>query len=260
MRGHMSVSIKNLRVSLGGRPVLNDLTLAFPAGQVTGLIGPNGCGKTTLLRAIAGLQAAEGGQVTWQQQPVAAMRPGQRARHIAILPQSAQVPDHMTVAELAARGRTPHLRPFRPLSGRDKQAVQQAMRSVGIEDLAARPVSALSGGQRQRAWIAMVLAQDTPLVLLDEPTTFLDLPHQIDILRLVADLSRTHGKTIIAVLHDLNLAARFCGHLAALRAGTLITAGPPAQVVTEETIRRMFGIPCQIQSDRRYNTPVVLPA
>ncbi|TNJ42742.1 ABC transporter ATP-binding protein [Phaeobacter sp. B1627] len=256
----MSVVIENLSVSLAGQPVLQNLSLALPTGKVTGLIGPNGCGKTTLLRTIAGLQPMQHGAVNWQDQPVSALSATERARQIAILPQSAQAPDSMTVADLIARGRTPYLRAFRPMTQHDRQAVRTAIARVGLSDLADRAVASLSGGQRQRAWIAMVLAQDTPLVLLDEPTTFLDLHHQIDILELVTDLARSHGKTVIAVLHDLNLASRFCDHLVALRAGEVITAGPPAEVVTQDTMLRVFDLPCQILPDPRYATPVVLPA
>ncbi|MGR3759146.1 ABC transporter ATP-binding protein [Roseobacteraceae bacterium NS-SX3] len=255
----MTVFIENLQVSLGGRKILKGLSLQLPGSKVSGLIGPNGCGKTTLLRSIAGLLPLQGGSICWQNKPVAEMRAGERARQIAILPQSAQTPEGMQVADLVARGRTPHLRPFRPMSKGDREAVHRAMADVGIEHLAGRQVTALSGGQRQRAWIAMVLAQDTPLVLLDEPTTFLDLPHQVDVLRLARKLSTDHGKTVVMVLHDLNFAARYCDRVVALKEGELVAKGAPGDVLTEKTIGQMFGMACRIQSDPRHNTPVVLP-
>lgn len=255
----MSVSIENLIVSLGGRPILKGLSLDLPGGEVSGLIGPNGCGKTTLLRSIAGLLPLQGGSISWRHRQVAQMKAGERARQIAILPQSAQAPEGMKVADLVARGRSPHLRPFRPMSKVDRDAVQRALADVGLEHLGGRPVAALSGGQRQRAWIAMVLAQDTPLVLLDEPTTFLDLPHQVDILRLARRLSTEHGKTVVMVLHDLNFAARFCDRIAALKEGQLVAEGAPETVLTQQTIGQMFGMTCRILSDPRHNTPFVLP-
>lgn len=255
----MSVSIRDLQVSLSGRTILQGLSLDLPNGEVSGLIGPNGCGKTTLLRSIAGLLPLQGGHILWRDRSIADMKTSVRARQIAMLPQSAQAPEGMQVAALVARGRTPHLRPFTPMRKSDHDAVERAMRDVGINHLADRPVAALSGGQRQRVWIAMVLAQDTPLVLLDEPTTFLDLPHQIELLRLARRLSTDHDKTVVMVLHDLNFAARYCDRIAALKDGRLIADGTPKEVMTKDIIGQMFAMSCRIQSDPQYQTPIILP-
>ncbi len=246
-----------LHVTLARTPVLRGVNLRLPAAQVVGLIGPNGCGKTTLLRSLAGLIHPDAGQVLLTGQPLSEMPARNRARRIGLLPQSAEAPEGIRVADLVARGRTPHLRPLHPLSSNDHAAVAQAMASVGIADLALRRVDQLSGGQRQRVWIAMVLAQETEVVLLDEPTSYLDLPHQIDLLRLITRLGA--GRSVIMVLHDLALAGRFCDRLVAMRAGCPVAQGSPQQVLTPETLRAVFDLDCAVMSDPLHGAPLVIP-
>ncbi len=255
----MSIKITNLSVSLSHREVLHDVTADLPEGRVTGLIGPNGCGKTTLLRSIAGLLPVTAGAVTWRSRAFSDLPVRARARQIALLPQSAQTPAGITVAQLVAKGRSPYLRPFRALSALDRDAVARAMEDMGVADLAQTAVETLSGGQRQRVWIAMILAQDTQVVLLDEPINFLDLPHQIEVLRHVRHLSRAHGKTVAMVLHDLNYASRFCDHLIALKDGHVNAAGPTETVLTEDLIWDVFDVDCHIWRDQKSGMPLVVP-
>ncbi|WP_029088579.1 ABC transporter ATP-binding protein [Brevibacterium album] len=250
-----------VRLTAGYRaqaPVLSEVTASVPRGGFTAVIGPNGCGKSTLLRAFTRLLAPAGGEVLLDGRAIAGLRTSELARRQSLLPQQSPVPDGIRVAELVQRGRYPHQRLFAQWSPEDEAAVARAMELTRIGDLADRLVDTLSGGQRQRVWIALALAQDTPLLLLDEPTTFLDIAHQFETLRLLDSL-RAQGRTVVAVLHDLDHAARFATHVVAMRDGRVRAAGPPAAILTEERIREVFGLDCRVIPDPDTGTPVVLP-
>ncbi|RJL13068.1 ABC transporter ATP-binding protein [Paracoccus siganidrum] len=253
----MPFDIRTLTISLGGARILHGLDFSLPKGGITGIIGANGSGKTTLLRALAGLLPPESGQVLHDSEEIARMPARLRARRIAMLPQSAQAPPGLSVRQLVARGRTPWLRPFLPMTPADRAAVGRALQAVGLSDLADRQVDSLSGGQRQRAWIALVLAQESGTILLDEPLNFLDLPHQAELVALLKRLGES--RNVIMILHDLTIAARVCDRMLALRNGRLTAFGPTAQVLAQDPLRETFGIAfdCTALPDGR---PVVLPA
>lgn len=251
---------QDLRVSYGSdRVVLEGLDLEIPPGQVTAIVGANGSGKSTLLRTLARLHHPDAGQVVLDGQDITRLATRDVARRLGLLPQSPLVPEAITVRDLVARGRTPHTSLWRQWSPVDEAAVVAALAATRLAELADRPVDALSGGQRQRVWIALVVAQQTPLLLLDEPTTFLDLAHQLDVLQLVGRLNREEGRTVVMVLHDLAQATRFADHLVALLDGTVIAAGPPARVVDRDMVRTVFGVECQILPDPVGGGPVVVP-
>lgn len=253
----MPFDVRNLSIRLGGTQILQGLDFRLPAGGITGIIGANGSGKTTLLRALAGLLPPQTGEILHDGQPIAAMSPRDRARRIAMLPQSAQAPAGLRVRQLVARGRTPWLRPLLPMGPADHAAVERALHAVGLADLADRPVESLSGGQRQRAWIALVLAQESGTVLLDEPLNFLDLPHQAELVAVLRRLGES--RSVVMILHDLTIAARVCDQILALRQGHLIAFGPPLNVLTPPPLREAFGIDF-ICSALQAGKPVVLPA
>lgn len=256
----MTLSAHDLTLAHGtAAPVLNRVSLTLPEGRVTTLIGANGSGKSTLLRALAGLMAPRAGEVRLGGQPLAGLSPPDRARRFAILPQNPAAPEGIGVAELVMRGRTPHLRRLRPPAPADHAAVGRALQDAGIADLAGRRLDQLSGGQRQRVWLAMALAQETPILLLDEPTTWLDLSHQIELLKLVRVLNREHGRTIGMVLHELSLAARFSDHLVALAGGGIVAQGPPAEVLTPALLARVFGLQATVIADPIHACPLILP-
>ncbi|MEZ3500175.1 ATP-binding cassette domain-containing protein [Pantoea sp. KPR_PJ] len=239
--------------------VAEGLSVTIPDGELTVIIGPNACGKSTLLRALSRLAPPLQGQVLLDGEAIARLSTKAVARRLGLLPQSSQAPSGISVSELVARGRYPH----QPLFGRwrdeDEAAVQQAMRATGVADIAAQPVDQLSGGQRQRVWIAMVLAQQTPLLLLDEPTTWLDITHQIELLELMQDLNQQHGRTLVVVLHDLNQACRYATHLIAMRSGQIIAEGRPAEIVTPALIEAVYGLRCVIVDDPVARTPMIVP-
>jgi len=240
------------------RTLSHDLSLDIQDGAFTVIIGPNACGKSTLLAALSRLLVPSCGQVLLDGQDIQQRPAKDVARRLALLPQSASAPDGIRVAELVARGRYPHQRLWQQWSPEDEQAVQRAMHATGIEALAERPVQALSGGQRQRVWIAMVLAQDTPLLLLDEPTTYLDIAHQYELLELLRALNR-QGRTIVAVLHDLNQACRYASHLVAMREGAIVAQGAPAQIFTEALVQQVFGLSGLVIDDPVSGTPMLVP-
>lgn len=250
---------EQLGLGYAGRPVLDGLDLTVPTGRITVVVGANACGKSTLLRGLARLLRPRSGAVLLDGRPIGALRTREVARAVGLLPQAPTAPDGITVVDLVARGRTPHQSWYRQWSRADEAAVTAALHATGLTDLAERAVDELSGGQRQRAWLAMVLAQETDLLLLDEPTTFLDLAHQVEVLDLVADLNARDGRTVVMVLHDLNQASRYAHHVVAMRDGRIAAQGPPGEVVTEETVAEVFGVDCRVVPDPVAGTPLVVP-
>ncbi|WP_282949169.1 ABC transporter ATP-binding protein [Cellulomonas endometrii] len=239
--------------------VAEDLTVEIPAGSFTVIIGPNGCGKSTLLRALARTLKPRAGRVLLDGAPMDGMRTKAIARRLALLPQSPIAPEAITVGDLVARGRYPHQGLLRQWSPEDARAVDAAMGATEVTDLKERFVSDLSGGQRQRAWLAMALAQETDLLLLDEPTTFLDIAHQYEVMDLCARLHE-EGRTLVAVLHDLNQAARYGSHVIAMKDGRVVAQGPAEEVVTEALVRDVFGLAARVVPDPETSTPMVVPA
>ncbi|GAB3487604.1 ABC transporter ATP-binding protein [Flexivirga lutea] len=253
------LSADNVTVGYGDEPVVHDVSLRVPDGKVTTIIGPNGCGKSTLLRTLSRLLTPTTGQVMLDGDPIGSRSAKQLARTLALLPQSPIAPEGLLVRDLVGRGRHPHQRWFQQWSHGDEDIVTDAMRWTGILELADRPVDALSGGQRQRVWIAMTLAQHTDLVLLDEPTTYLDLAHQVDVLDLVCRLNRERGATVAMVLHDLNLAVRFSDHLVVMHRGRVVAQGDPAAVLDAELLLKVFGLDADMVADPRTGLPMVVP-
>ena len=239
--------------------VVEDLTLRVPDGRITVIVGANACGKSTLLRAMARLMRPVSGSVLLDGQPIHRRSTKEVARVLGLLPQQPVVPDGVTVVDLVGRGRHPHQGMLGRWSAADERAVTQALELTDTLDLADRPVDELSGGQRQRVWLAMALAQGTDLLLLDEPTTYLDVAHQIEVLDLLTDLNRGSGTTIVMVLHELNLAARYADHLVAMAAGRIVAEGPPAEVLTVACVRDVFGLESQVVADPVSGTPLVVP-
>jgi iron complex transport system ATP-binding protein len=250
----------DLRAGYGDRTVLDGITLDVPRSQVTSVLGANGCGKSTLLRVLARLLPPTSGSVALDGRLLTDLRSREIARRMAVLPQNPVAPEGLTVADLAARGRQPHQPWYRQWSAQDEAIAAAAMAATGVADLADRPLEELSGGQRQRAWIAMVLAQQTDLLLLDEPTTHLDLAHAVEVLELVVRLRRDHGKTVLMVLHDLSLAARFSDHVVLLGDGRVRAAGPPAEVLTPALLREVFGLHAHVFPDPVDGLPTIVPA
>lgn len=240
------------------RTISHDLNVSIPDGSFTVIVGPNACGKSTLLRALSRLLKPTAGDVMLDGASISSYKPKVVAQRLGLLPQTSIAPDGIRVADLVARGRYPHQNMVRQWTDADERAVLDAMAATGVTDLSARLVDELSGGQRQRVWVAMVLAQQTPLLLLDEPTTYLDIAHQIDLLELLTDLHRA-GSTLVAVLHDLNQAARFGTHLIAMSDGRIVAEGPPEEVVTVELVAEVFGLDCQVVPDPVTGTPMVVP-
>jgi iron complex transport system ATP-binding protein len=248
-----------LQLAYDRRVVIDDLDLEIPDGRITVLCGPNACGKSTLLRALARLLAPRSGRVVLDGQAIASLPTKVVARRMGLLPQDPSAPDGLTVADLVARGRFPHQRWLQQWSATDAAAVDRALELTATVTLRHRPLEELSGGQRQRAWIAMALAQETPIMLLDEPTTFLDMAHRVEVLDLLADLNQRDGRTIVMVLHDLNEAARYAHHMVAMLDGRIEAAGAPADVVTPEIVERVFGLPVTVVPDPVAGTPLCVP-
>jgi iron complex transport system ATP-binding protein len=249
----------NLSVAYGRTIVLRDVTLEIPGTTFTALLGPNGSGKSTTLRAFAGLVRPSGGSVLLDGRSISTLPHRQIALRVGVLAQGPQAPEGLTVAELVQQGRFPHQTLFSRWSSRDEAACDLALSLTGMRDLASRPLDSLSGGQRQRAWIAMTLAQETDILLLDEPTTYLDLAHQIEVMEVIAMLVRDHKKTVVAVLHDINQAARYADHVALLAAGRLVALGSARSVLTAETIDRVFGVPAMVMDDPVTGAPMCVP-
>ncbi|WP_026189993.1 ABC transporter ATP-binding protein [Salinispora mooreana] len=242
------------------RTISRELTVDIPDQSFTVVIGPNACGKSTLLRALSRLLRPSAGAVLLDGADIHRRPAREIAKTLGLLPQSSIAPDGIGVAELVSRGRYPHQGLLRQWSREDEAVVAESMAATGVAELADRPVAELSGGQRQRVWLAMALAQQTPLLLLDEPTTYLDIAHQIEILDLCARLHEEEGRTLVAVLHDLNQAARYATHLIAMRDGQVVATGPPQTVVTAALVEEVFGLPCRVIDDPETGTPLVVPA
>jgi iron complex transport system ATP-binding protein len=249
----------DLELAYDHRVVAERLALEIPDDSFTVIVGPNACGKTTLLRALARLLKPRRGGVYLDGSLITSRSSKEVARELGLLPQSAIAPDGITAADLVARGRYPHQRLLRQWSPEDARAVDAAMVATRVSDLADRIVDELSGGQRQRVWLAMALAQETPILLLDEPTTFLDIAHQVEVLDLCAELHAERGRTLVAVLHDLNHACRYATHLIAMRDGAIVAQGEPAETVTAELVEEVFGLPCRVIDDPESGTPLVVP-
>jgi iron complex transport system ATP-binding protein len=246
-------------VGYGDRPVVHELELEVTTGAVTTVIGPNGCGKSTLLRALGRLLRPSQGMVVLDGADIASLPTREVARRLALLPQSPIAPEGLVVRDLVVRGRHPRQSWLRQWSRDDEEVVDQALAWTSMTALADRAVDELSGGQRQRAWLAMALAQDTDLLLLDEPTTYLDLAHQVEVLDLVVRLNRERGRTVVMVLHDLALAARYSDRLVVLGDGALVDQGPPAEVLTETMLREVFGLEARVLADPVGGSPLVVP-
>ncbi|MEU6676271.1 ABC transporter ATP-binding protein [Streptomyces sp. NPDC046925] len=256
--GH-TLGTQDIHLGYDGREVVHGLSLDIPPGSITMIVGPNACGKSTLLRAMARLLTPTSGSALLDGRGIHTMPTREVAARLGILPQTPVAPDGITVSDLVGRGRYPHQGWFRRWTAEDDAAVADALLATDVLDLAGRPVDELSGGQRQRVWIAMALAQRTDILLLDEPTTYLDVSHQLDVLDLLVDLNQEHGTTIVVVLHDLNLACRYADHLVAMRDGHVIAEGAPGDVVTEELVNEAFGMRSSLVADPVSGTPLIVP-
>ncbi|MFC7375278.1 SIP domain-containing protein [Brachybacterium sp. GCM10030267] len=253
------ISAQHLHLAYDRREIVHDLSLSLPEGRITVIVGANGCGKSTVLRGLSRLMPPRHGSVVLDGKDIHSLRGKDLARRLGLLPQSPIAPDGVTVRELVSRGRFPHQGLLPQWSEDDELAVREALTATRTDELADQRVEELSGGQRQRVWIAMALAQQTEVLLLDEPTTFLDLTHQLDVLDVVRELNRTRGTTVALVLHDLNLAARYADHLVAVKDGRIHSEGPPAGVITEQMVREVFTLDSRIVPDQVTGTPMVLP-
>lgn len=236
--------------------VLEGLDLELPKGKVTAIVGPNGCGKSTLLSGLARLHKPNGGAVLLNGKVITDLPTREVARQLALLPQDAAAPDGLTVAELIRFGRQPHQRLLQQWSEHDQAIVDAALQAADLVELADRPLQSMSGGQRQRAWIAMAIAQDTPLLLLDEPTSALDLGHQIEVFDLIRQLAAAE-KTIVMVVHDLSSACRYADHLVAMQGGRVVAQGTPQTVVTPKLVKELYGIHCTLLRDPLHGTPII---
>ncbi|GGO91805.1 ABC transporter ATP-binding protein [Wenjunlia tyrosinilytica] len=253
------LTARDLTLAYEERTVVEGLDLDVPHGRVTVVVGPNACGKSTLLRALGRLLRPRRGSVLLDGEALDGMPTRTIAQSIGLLPQTPVAPEAITVADLVSRGRQPHQRWWRQWSQEDERAVTDAMERTDVAALADRPVDELSGGQRQRVWIAMALAQETDLLLLDEPTTYLDISHQVEVLDLVRQLNHERGRTVVAVLHDLNQAARYADHLVAMKAGRIVAQGRPSDIVTVDLVRDVFGLESVVVPDPVTGSPLVVP-
>jgi iron complex transport system ATP-binding protein len=252
--------VEDLELGYGGRTVVESLDLVVPPAKITCIVGANACGKSTLLRSMSRLLAPRSGHVLLDGKDVHRLPAKQLARTLGLLPQSPIAPEGIVVADLVGRGRHPHQRVLSRWSREDDAAVADALAATHTTELAERHVDELSGGQRQRVWIAMALAQQTDVLLLDEPTTFLDIAFQLDVLDLCADLHADGERTLVAVLHDLNQACRYATHLIAMREGRIVAQGPPGDIVDADLVRAVFGITCEVVPDPQTGTPMIVPA
>ncbi|MEV7869400.1 ABC transporter ATP-binding protein [Streptomyces sp. NPDC088124] len=259
MSAEHTLQARDVRLGYDGREVVAGLSVGIPPGRITMIVGPNACGKSTLLRSMARLLTPTEGSVLLDGRDIRAMPTKEVAAVLGILPQSPVAPDGITVSDLVGRGRYPHQGWFRRWTAEDDAAVARALLATDVLELAERPVDELSGGQRQRVWIAMALSQRTDILLLDEPTTFLDISHQLDVLDLLTDLNRTYGSTIVVVLHDLNLACRYADHLVAMKDGRIVAEGAPKEIVSASLVTEVFGMRCSVTEDPASLTPMIVP-
>ncbi|TQN27836.1 iron complex transport system ATP-binding protein [Haloactinospora alba] len=250
---------ENLTLAYDNSVVSRDLGITIPDNSFTVIVGPNACGKSTLLRALSRMLKPAEGAVYLDGRLISSYPSKEVARTLGLLPQSSVAPDGITVADLVARGRYPHQKLLKQWSSTDERVVSEALEATGVAELSTRLVDELSGGQRQRVWLAMVLAQQTPLLLLDEPTTYLDIAHQMDVLDLCADLHHERGHTLVAVLHDLNHACRYATHLITMKDGRVVAEGPPAEVITETLVREVFEMPVRVIPDPETDAPLIVP-
>ena len=250
--------IQDLQVAFGGTPVLHHVTLDIPQARTTAIVGPNGSGKSTLLRALARLQSRKG-SILRGGADIARVSPREYARQVALLPQAPEAPENLTTIDLVARGRDPHRRWYDQWSREEERIVRDALETTGVTELADRPIGTLSGGQRQRAWIALALAQSPEALLLDEPTTYLDVAHQLDVLETVTDLQRRRGITVVMVLHDLGMAARYADDVIVMSEGSVAAHGEPAETLTPAVLREVFRVDCRILVDPVTGRPVIVP-
>ncbi|CEP96092.1 ABC transporter ATP-binding protein [Paraclostridium sordellii] len=252
------ISTKNLNISYGNLDIVKDLNLEIPKGKITTIIGSNGCGKSTILKTIARIIKPKSGDIYVNDKNIKEQNPRDLAKMMAVLPQSPQAPSGLTVEELIAYGRFPHQKGFGKLKREDKDIVTWALKSTGIEEFRERSIQDLSGGQRQRAWIAMALAQQTDILILDEPTTYLDLAHQLEVLKLLEELNKKQGTTIVMVIHELNNAARFADHMIGVKKGEVVCQGNAYEVMTKENLKELFNIDAEIVNDPRTQKPVCI--
>lgn len=254
-----SISTEGLSLGYGETMIIDELNVSIPKGEITVFIGSNGCGKSTLLRSLARLMKPMGGSVLLEGHSIAKLPTKEVAKQLAILPQGPEAPEGLTVHQLVKQGRYPYQNWLKQWSKQDEEAVNRALKSTKMEDLADRTVDSLSGGQRQRAWIAMTLAQETDIILLDEPTTYLDMTHQIEILDLLFDLNQKEQRTIVMVLHDLNLACRYAHHLVAIKDKSIYAEGRPETVINCDLVKNVFDMNCQVTTDPLFGTPLCIP-
>lgn len=252
------INTKDLNISYGNLDIVKDLNLNIPKGKITTIIGANGCGKSTVLKTIARILQPKSGSIFINGQDIQKQSSKELAKTMAVLPQSPQAPNGLTVEELIAYGRFPHQKGFGKLKKEDDEIIKWALEVTGILEFKDRPIEALSGGQRQRAWIAMALAQETDILLLDEPTTYLDLAHQLEVLKLLEDLNRKQGTTIVMVIHELNNAARFADHMIGVKKGKIVCEGNAHKVMTRENLKEIFNIDATIVEDPKNHKPVCI--
>ncbi|RUT33356.1 ABC transporter ATP-binding protein [Paenibacillus zeisoli] len=255
----VSLQTSHLDIAYEERLIVEDLNIQIPDGQITALVGANGSGKSTILKTMARIMQPKGGSVILNGKSIHKQSTREVAKQLAILPQNPTAPEGLTVYELVSYGRFPYQKGFGSLRMEDKQVIEWAIEATGMLEFTDRPLDQLSGGQRQRAWIAMALAQETEILFLDEPTTFLDMAHQLEVLHLLERLNATANRTIVMVVHDLNHAARYADHVIAIKRGKAIAAGTPEEVVTQDVLREVFGIEADIVIDPRSGVPLCLP-
>jgi iron complex transport system ATP-binding protein len=254
-----AINTQSLSLGYGDKLIINEMNIEIPKGEITVFIGANGCGKSTLLRSVARLLKPQSGSVLLEGKAISTMSSKDVARKMAILPQSPVAPEGLTVYQLVKQGRYPYQSWLKQWSSKDEEKVQKAIEATNLTDLKDQAVDELSGGQKQRAWIAMTLAQDTDVILLDEPTTYLDMTHQIEILDLLFDLNEFENRTIVMVLHDLNLACRYADNLVALKNGAIHAQGRPEDIITPELVQHVFSMECQISFDPIFGSPMCVP-